>query len=84
MIEDERCFSGGEMCIGGGERTGSLCMSYEMRCPGYGKCPYFKSMRQYREERMRVCRRLATLPEKQQRQIARKYYYGQMPWRDVE
>lgn len=49
-------------------------------CPGYDKCPFYKSQSQASEDKLTACERLSSLPPAKQNYIAEKYYHVKMPW----
>ena len=58
------------------------CKATVISCDGTDeKCPFFKTPQQHRAGKEAAYRRIATLPEWQQRAIADAHYSGEMPWR---
>ena len=70
---DEKCFGMG--------KAGTCCVLSTERCPGCGRCGFYKSRSQYQNGLELAHKRLCALPLAQQEYIAEKYHGGQMPWK---
>lgn len=58
------------------------CRATTNNCNGQDdKCPFFKTPEQFRQGRIDALKRIAKLPEWQQRAISDTHYKGEMPWR---
>lgn len=56
-------------------------LDLESKCPGSHKCPFYKPKWLVNKRKKAVFKRLESLPEYVQLEIAIKYYDGKMPWR---
>ena len=57
------------------------CRALNCDCPGFGCCPFYKSIAAHRADRTAANEKLRKLPVEKQMEIAQKYYFGEMPWR---
>ena len=55
------------------------CSALLGNCPGYDKCPFYKSKKQAIHDKQATFEYLRSLPFADQQYFAEKYYKGKMP-----
>lgn len=71
---NEKCFA---------LRKGCVCSALEGKnCAGYLHCPFYRPVWQQQQRQKKADMRLERLPAAVQEEIATKYYYGKMPWKE--
>ena len=56
------------------------CGALAGRCPGFGKCNFYRGITEHRESLKKAYSLMRHKPRKVQYKTSRKYYSGTMPW----
>ena len=70
---NERCFA---------HRRNGKCVALTCeQCAGYAVCSFYKPIWKHAQDAVRADQRLNQLSIQEQRDIAERYYCGDMPWK---